>query len=92
MPNAQGTKVAIESFTDEPAGSTAAVSPRWSPVKANAVSVLDVTTGEVDVASEDTSIGFFWSPDGEGLLMLQLAGEDRGGRRFGVAGRRDHAC
>ena len=72
VPNAQGTKVAIESFTDEPAGSTAATGV--ASVKANAVSVLDVTTGEVDVASEDTSIGFFWSPDGEGLLMLQLTG------------------
>ena len=72
VPNAQGTKVAIESFTDEPAGSTAATGV--ASVKANAVSVLDVTTGEVDVASEDTSIGFFWSPDGECLLMLQLTG------------------
>ncbi len=73
VPNAAGTKVAIESFTDEPAGSTAAESGVVS-VKANAVSVLDVTTGEVDVASEDTSVGFFWSPDGESLLMLQLVG------------------
>ncbi len=73
VPNAQGTKVAIESFTDEPAGSSAAQS-EVATVKANAVSVLDVTTGEVDVASEDTSVGFFWSPDGEGLLLLQLTG------------------
>jgi hypothetical protein len=73
VPNAQGSKVAIESFTDEPAGSSATESP-VATVKANAVSVLDVGTGEVDVASEDTSVGFFWSPDGEALLMLQLTG------------------
>ena len=73
VPNAQGTRVAIESFTDEPSGSSAAESEVAS-LKANAVSVLDVTTGEVDVASEETSVGFFWSPDGEALLFLQLLG------------------
>jgi hypothetical protein len=74
--NSQGTKVAVESFTDQEAdGSTVALVPT-AKIEANAVSVLDVTTGEVDVASEDTSIGYFWSPDGESLLLLQLTGHN----------------
>lgn len=73
--NPQGTKVAIESFaTDEGDGSTVALSAT-AEIKANAVSILDVTTGEVEVASEDTSVGYFWSPDGDSLLLLQLTGE-----------------
>ncbi|HLF44456.1 MAG TPA: hypothetical protein VJA46_13170 [Acidimicrobiia bacterium] len=73
--NAQGTKIAIESFTaEEGDGSTVALS-ETAEIGANAVSVLDVTTGEVDVASEDTSVGYFWSPDAESLLLLQLTGQ-----------------
>jgi len=74
--NPQGTKVAIESFIagEEGDGSTVALTPT-AEIDANAVSVLDVATGEVDVASEDTSVGYFWSPDGESLLLLQLTGE-----------------
>jgi hypothetical protein len=73
--NPQGTKVAIESFTgEEEDGSTVAFSPSVE-INADAVSVLDVATGDVDIASEDTSVGYFWSPDGESLLLLQLTGE-----------------
>ncbi len=72
--NPQGTKVAVESFTDQQAdGSTVALVPT-AQIEANSVSVLDVATGEVDIASEDTSVGYFWSPDGESLLLLQLTG------------------
>jgi hypothetical protein len=74
--NPQGTKVAIESFIteEEGDGSTVALTPT-AEIDANAVSVLDVGTGEVDIASENTSVGYFWSPDGESLLLLQLTGE-----------------
>ena len=74
--NPQGTKVAVESFIteEEGDGSTVALRPT-AEIDANVVSVLDVATGEVDVASENTSVGYFWSPDGESLLLLQLTGE-----------------
>jgi len=74
--NPQGTKIAIESFIaeEEGQGNTVALSAT-AEIGANAVSVLDVTTGEVDIASEDTSVGYFWSPDGESLLLLKLTGE-----------------
>ncbi|MDP9494140.1 MAG: hypothetical protein M3P87_02775, partial [Actinomycetota bacterium] len=74
--NPQGTKIAIESFfaeEEEGQGATVALSAT-AEIGANAVSVLDVTTGEVDIASEDTSVGYFWSPDGESLLLLSLTG------------------
>jgi TolB protein len=72
--NPQGTKVAIESVSDVLDGSTVALAAT-AEIEANAVSVLDVTTGVVDVASESTSVGYFWSPDGKSLLVLQLTGE-----------------
>jgi hypothetical protein len=74
--NPQGTKVAVESFIteEEGDGSTVALTPT-AEIDANAVSILDVGTGEVDIASENTSVGYFWSPDGESLLLLQLTGE-----------------
>ncbi len=73
--NRQGTKVAVESITDQEGdGSTVALVPT-AQIEANAVSVLDVTTGEVDVALDDTSIGYFWSPDGESLVLLRLLGQ-----------------
>jgi hypothetical protein len=73
--NPQGTKVAVESLTDQEGdGSTVALVPT-AEIEANSVAVLDITTGEVDIASEHTSIGYFWSPDGESLLMLRLLGQ-----------------
>lgn len=74
--NPQGTKIAVESFTadEEGDGSTVALSAT-AEIEANSVSVLDVATGEVDIASESTSVGYFWCPDGESLLLLQLTGE-----------------
>ena len=73
--NSQGTKVAVESFTDQQGdGSTVALVPT-AQLEAHAVTVLDVTTGEVDVALDDTSVGYFWSPDGESLVLLRLLGE-----------------
>jgi hypothetical protein len=74
--NPQGTKVAIESFTaeEEGDGSTVVLSST-AEIETNSVSVLDVATGEVDVVSDHTSVGYFWSPDGESLLLLQLTGE-----------------
>jgi hypothetical protein len=76
--NPQGTKIALESFVVEDEedgdGSTVAFAPT-AEIEANSVSILDVATGEVVVASEETSVGYFWSPDGESLLLLQLTGE-----------------
>ncbi|HEY6629243.1 MAG TPA: hypothetical protein VI193_09705, partial [Acidimicrobiia bacterium] len=70
--NPQGTKVAVESFVaQEGDGSTVALVPA-AQIDSNAVSVLDMTTGEVDVALEETAVGYFWSPDGESLLVLEL--------------------
>jgi hypothetical protein len=37
----------------------------------NAVAVVDVATGAVVEVTQSPSIGFFWSPDGEALLVLE---------------------
>jgi hypothetical protein len=72
--NSQGTKVAIESFAaQEGDGSTVALVPA-AQIDSNTVTVLDMGTGEVDVALEETSVGYFWSPDGGSLLLLRLTG------------------
>lgn len=76
--NPQGTLVAIEAFAEEAEGSTVAVSdiPTIDP---NVVAILDTASGEVQLASTETSVGYFWSPDGDSLMMLQLTDPDAPG-------------
>lgn len=72
--NPQGTKLAVQSFAeDAPAISVASQS--IPAVRPNIVAVIDLTTGSVETAAPERSVGFFWSPDGEKLLMLHPSGD-----------------
>jgi len=67
-----GERIAVQVFgPDEPGvfASHASV-PEIPP---NAVVVLDPETGDFEVASGRTSLGYFWSPDGASLLILMPA-------------------
>lgn len=67
--NPGGSRVAIQVIGPGPA--TQEVSFAAVPmVTRGTVSVVDPATEEITVASETASLGFFWSPDGDKLLML----------------------
>jgi hypothetical protein len=64
--------VAIQSFVDEqgpPPGVDVAISETPS-IPGNEVVVLEVESGELSEVIASPSIGLFWSPDGESLLVL----------------------
>lgn len=70
--NPQGTLVAIQAFVDEgeaPPGVDVAITETPS-IPGNEVLVLDVATGEVTQVLDSLSLGLFWSPDGQSLLVL----------------------
>ena len=70
--NPQGTRIAVQA---EGPG-TPAITPGLEAapaVPAGVVAVLDVATGALDSATSDLSAGFWWSPDGEKLLILEPA-------------------
>jgi len=72
--NSQGSLLAAQVFgEDQPALSVALQAA--PEIRANAVAVLDLASGEVSTASGELSLGFFWSPDGEKLLILNAADE-----------------
>jgi hypothetical protein len=72
--NAQGSLLAAQVFAeDQPAVSVAL--QQAPEIRTNAVVVLDLTSGETSTASDGLSLGFFWSPDGEKLLMLNASDE-----------------
>ena len=75
--NRQGSKVAVQSFVEEetPPGVNAAITVTPA-IPSNAVVVIDVDSGELSEVVDSTSIGLFWSPDGESLLVLN---PDEGG-------------
>jgi hypothetical protein len=76
--NRQGTRVAVQSFVSEdPPGISAALS-ETPHLPSNAVVVLEVATGEMLEVTPNPSIGFFWSPDGEALLVLEPRGASSG--------------
>lgn len=67
--NRQGSRVALQ-WTGDGAGPVTA-SAEEVPVPPNdRVVVVDTATGALDVVSDDPALGFFWSPDGERLLVL----------------------
>ncbi len=73
--NPQGTHVAVQSFIDEeeaPPGVDVALSETPS-IPGNEVVVLDVTSGEMTRVLDSPSLGLFWSPNGESLLVLAPA-------------------
>jgi hypothetical protein len=75
--NRQGTRVAVQSFVEEetPPGVNAAIT-QTPAIPSNTVVVLDIESGEMSEVVASTSIGLFWSPDGESLLVLN---PDEGG-------------
>lgn len=69
--NRQGTLVAIQSFVgeDAPPGVNVALS-ETPAIPSNTVVVVDVESGSMSEVLDSPSIGLFWSPDGESLLVL----------------------
>jgi TolB protein len=66
--NPQGTLLALQATGD---GSDISASIEDLPtVTTEAVVVVDVETGDAEVVSNGLALGFFWSPDGESLLVL----------------------
>ncbi|HEY4606592.1 MAG TPA: hypothetical protein VIH55_03000, partial [Acidimicrobiia bacterium] len=72
--NPQGTKVAVQSFIPDDGGGISAALSETPLLPSNVVVVVDVATGEIAEVTDDPSIGFFWSPDGEALLVLVPTG------------------
>lgn len=72
-----GSRIAVQVIGDDGEGQTVALQevPRIAP---NTISIIDVETGEVTAASTSPSLGMFWSPDGERLLLLVPADQELG--------------
>lgn len=68
--NRQGTMVAVQGSSSDPAVSVALED--GLTIAPNTVSVVDLESGEVAVAHDGVAIAFFWSPDGESLLLLSV--------------------
>ncbi len=68
--NRQGTMVAVLGTSTDPAVSVAL--GEGVTIAPNTVSVVDLDSGEVAVAHDGEAIAFFWSPDGESLLLLSV--------------------
>jgi TolB protein len=71
--NPQGTRIAVQTYADEPPGVSAGLSETPS-LPPGSVVVLDLATGQVSEVIADLSVGLFWSPDGEALLVLDPTG------------------
>lgn len=67
--NPQGTLVAVQTGSEDPARS---VSTEQIQAPDGGVLVVDVASGQTEVVSSEQAIGFFWSPDGESLLVLTV--------------------
>jgi TolB protein len=67
-PSPDGSKVAIHTLGGSP-GITVGLTTQ-EIIAPNAVTIVDTATGVSVVASEEFSLGSFWSPDGEKLMML----------------------
>lgn len=76
--NQQGTRLAVQSFVAEEQPGISATLSETPALPANSVAVLDVASGEVMEVTTALSIGFFWSPDGEALLVLQPTDDGSG--------------
>jgi hypothetical protein len=74
--NRQGTQVALQSFVPGDEGGISVALTETPALPANAVVVVDAATGTVHEVTDGPSIGLFWSPDGESLLVLEPTGTD----------------
>lgn len=74
--NGDGTRIAAQSLGEGGAVSVALL--QSDPITPNAVWVIDVEEGTVERVSAGPALAFFWSPDGDSLLMLVASeGGDR---------------
>jgi TolB protein len=67
--NPQGTIVALQTTGDNTAIPIALADEPTMPV--GGVMAVDVETGSVESVTHGPSAGFFWSPDGESLLVMR---------------------
>lgn len=69
--NPQGTRVALQTKTDGPGPVTASNEEVPAPPN-DVVVVVDTSTGAMEVVSEAPALGFFWSRNGDRLLVLAV--------------------
>lgn len=74
--NPQGTLLAVQAFGPDDPSLTVALQD-VPEIRANEVVVIDLRTGEAATVLEDLALAFFWSPDGEKLLILGSSVEPR---------------
>lgn len=66
--NAEGTRVALQSLTQEDGLSVALA--QTSTIPTNSVQVLDIVSGGLTQVIDRPAAGLFWSPDGNSLLVV----------------------
>jgi hypothetical protein len=69
-PNPQGSLVAIHSLSGQSGISVGLETQEEG--NQNAVSIVDVESGEIDTLATGLSVGSFWSPAGTRLLILEV--------------------
>jgi hypothetical protein len=69
--NPRGTRVAVQSIRTEEA--IAFQNVEIETVPSNRLAVVDIETGEFEVVNEAPALAFFWSPNGESLLIFAPA-------------------
>jgi hypothetical protein len=74
-PNPQGSLVAIHSLSGQSGISVGLETQEEG--NQNAVSIVDVESGEIDTLATGLSVGSFWSPAGTRLLILEVNAEAR---------------
>ena len=83
--NEEGTRVALQSLK-----ASTAISLAQSEIEAvptNQVVVVDVASGEFEVVNTEPALGFFWSPDGDSLLMFGGLSSGNSGASVWTVGR-----
>ncbi|MFV1960783.1 MAG: hypothetical protein ACC658_03025 [Acidimicrobiia bacterium] len=73
--NSGGTRAAVQSIRIEEAVSYPGTlrEVEIETVPSNRLVVVDIETGEFEVVNEAPAVGFFWSPNGESLLIFAPA-------------------
>lgn len=66
--NSEGTRVALQSLTQDDGLSVALA--QTSTIPTNSVQVLDIATGGLTQVIDRPAAGLFWSPDGSSLLVV----------------------
>lgn len=73
--NRSGQQLAVMSFDAEGGNSVSVLFQNDQPLPANQLYVVDTATGEAMQVTTEPALAFFWSPDGQKLLVMQLAEE-----------------